>query len=582
MTNLCTDKNIKLKANFLGPKAENSQWLEENINHIFSDWCNWRRNRFPVDGPSISQKNLKEKTLANFQSLIFRQQKNLSNRFESEVPKYSPRYMGHMVSEISLPALFGHIVALLHNPNNSSLSASKVGSLIEQEAIDALSQMIGYPKKGIGHFTSGGTIANFEAIWRARYRLDHSLSFGAYQNKISGSNYSIFEASHLDMELQSNIDETKEYSFVQQGAYKAFGIYQDIFKVNFEGPILIIPSHKHYSWQKAVSLLGLGENSLWTVSLDSQGHMCTKDLIEKIEFAKKTNRPILAVVSVAGTTELGMVDPVAEVQDILDEYKRNGIHIWHHIDAAYGGIYTSMLDEQGSDTKLSSHCEKSFNALKRAESITLDPHKLAMVPYACGAILVKDPKYYSVSQFYAPYLEEQPEETGKWVSTIEGSRPATGASATWMVANTIGLNKDGMGEILSLGLSAKERLIKTLTDKIPELYLLPQSDTNIICFTFLDEDKSIPKANKLTRRIYEEIINGDQFSVSQTTLNKLYYSELISDLEKSWDIKETDDNLYLIRMVIMNPFSISKENQFNYIEEFSSNLLSTYKFFKNY
>ena len=90
MTNLCTDKNIKLKANFLGPKAENSQWLEENINHIFSDWCNWRRNRFPVDGPSISQKNLKEKTLANFQSLIFRQQKNLS-----KMSKFLSKAQGH-------------------------------------------------------------------------------------------------------------------------------------------------------------------------------------------------------------------------------------------------------------------------------------------------------------------------------------------------------------------------------------------------------------------------------------------------------------------------------------------------------
>jgi glutamate/tyrosine decarboxylase-like PLP-dependent enzyme len=484
--------------------------------------------------------------------------------------------MGHMVSEISLAALFGHIVALLHNPNNSSLSSSKVGSIIEQEAIDSLSEMIGYDGPGVGHFTSGGTIANIEAIWRARFRLDHAIALGAYENENHQKQHSIFEAAHHSIDCHLNKEETKPYSFVQLGAFAAFSLYQKVFKIDFQGPILIVPAHKHYSWQKAVSLLGLGEEALWIVELDTKGHMNVSNLKEKIEFAKKTNRPILAVVSVAGTTELGMVDPIDEVQDLLDEYKKDDIHIWHHVDAAYGGIYTSMISDSEVNQGLSPYSIKALRALNRAESITLDPHKLALVPYACGAIIVKDEKSYAVSEFYAPYLKEKPQQSGKWVSTIEGSRPATGASATWMVARTIGLNNDGMGRILALGLKAKKNIIESLSKKINHLQFIPETDTNIICFTFIDEDKSMKKANAITRKIYEQIDEGDQFSVSQTTLNKAYYREYIENLERTWTIKIEDENLYLIRMVIMNPFSTSKENRFNYIEEFSTYLLGLY------
>ena len=90
---------------------------------------------------------------------------------EAETPKYTPRYMGHMVSELSLPAIFGHFATLLHNPNITSREAAKVGSVLEAEAVAMLATMVGYGKSARGHFTCGGTIANFEAIWRARFRL---------------------------------------------------------------------------------------------------------------------------------------------------------------------------------------------------------------------------------------------------------------------------------------------------------------------------------------------------------------------------------------------------------------------------
>ena len=94
------------------------------------------------------------------------------HRFQSEVPNYSPRYIGHMTTEISLPALVGHMLTLLYNPNNISEEVSRVGLQVEKNAIGALLAMVGYDQsKATGHFTSGGTVANIEGALRARARM---------------------------------------------------------------------------------------------------------------------------------------------------------------------------------------------------------------------------------------------------------------------------------------------------------------------------------------------------------------------------------------------------------------------------
>ena len=87
---------------------------------------------------------------------------------KDEIPTFSPRYLGHMVSDISLPGLLGHVAMLFENANLASREAAMVASKIETEAINLLADMVGLdPVPTRGHFTSGGTLANFEAVWRA-------------------------------------------------------------------------------------------------------------------------------------------------------------------------------------------------------------------------------------------------------------------------------------------------------------------------------------------------------------------------------------------------------------------------------
>src|SRR5690606_37931482 len=76
------------------------------------------------------------------------------------------------------------------------------------------------------------------------------------------------------------------------------------------GPVMLVPGNKHYSWRKAANLFGLGEESLWSIRLDAEGHLDLVDLDRLLLKAEDEGRPVLMTVSVAGATETGGIDPV--------------------------------------------------------------------------------------------------------------------------------------------------------------------------------------------------------------------------------------------------------------------------------
>lgn len=94
------------------------------------------------------------------------------------IPYFSPRYMGHMCFDNSLPATLGYLVAMLHNPNNVAVEASPLTSYVEYCVGQQLCKMLGYRTqeelsegnnvrsyKSWGHVTCDGSVANLEAMW---------------------------------------------------------------------------------------------------------------------------------------------------------------------------------------------------------------------------------------------------------------------------------------------------------------------------------------------------------------------------------------------------------------------------------
>lgn len=332
-----------------------------------------------------------------------------------------------------------------------------------------------------------------------------------------------------------------------------------------------MPANKHYSWEKSISLLGLGEDSLWTIQLDDCGRLDVSDLKLKIELAHKRKRPILMVVSVAGTTEMGEIDPIHRVCEALDEARNKfGTFIWHHVDAAYGGYYTSMLNDKQTEASLGLFCVSALRAISQTQSITIDPHKLGYVPYSCGAIITANADFYRTRQFHAPYLEVKNES--RWAQTLEGSRSGAGATATWLSNKTLGLGADGYGRLLLKGLESKDLIIKEIQTRLPEILIQSPHDLNIICLSLSPHGCKLSDSNERTKKIFEKFNLSPHFSVSKTIIHITRYEKLIHRAAQERNLVIDTDHWFLLRIVLMNPFIVSKETTTRFVAEFVSEL----------
>ncbi|WCL55566.1 pyridoxal phosphate-dependent decarboxylase family protein [Gimibacter soli] len=579
------DHLSRMNACFLGPRSENEAWLRSEMQAILDSWFGWRRDLFPDDPEAIPYDERVSVPFLQQREKLARQISRLTDILRDEVPKHTPRYIGHMVSEISMPALLGHFSALLHNPNNTSKEVSKVTSVLEAEAITALAAMVGYDPAGAsGHFTSGGTVANFEAIWRARFRLDHWLSLALYLAEEHGLPLDVFRAAHMgwkryfELIAMHGVDEgkTRHYSLVASNPFEAASLLSAHTRSPYKGPVVLVPGNKHFSWLKGVSIFGFGERAFWTIPLDGEGRTDVAVLADLLDRAEKEGRPVLMVVSVAGTTEAGEVDPVDRVQDLLDERKATrGQDIWHHVDAAYGGFFASLLGGVGENL-LAPGVRAALAALGRAQSITLDPHKLGYVPYSCGAFLARDREAYSVSSFHAPYLDRADLGASVWAYTLEGSRSAAGATAVWLTSEALGFDPAGFGQIIASTIENCRLFAKTLTTSLPFVRTLQPLDTNIFCFNLAEPGMSLAEANRRTEAVFRKFVASPHFSVSRTSLSRESYEQLIAAHMAGIGGAVDADAMVLLRCVFMNPFWASADVHAQLMPEFVAELAGHY------
>jgi glutamate/tyrosine decarboxylase-like PLP-dependent enzyme len=545
---------------FIGPKGEQGRIFSSLWDHLFSVTMQRRSQRFANDS---EWHPLATTAHDSDQATVLSALEELLGLLREEIPTFSPRYLGHMVSDVSIPALLGHMAMLFENANLASREAAVVGSALETEAINLLANMVGLdPKPARGHFTSGGTLANFEAVWRARYRLDHWLALGVWLKVNGHSNAPLFDWAHCGWSVyheQMKCHDLSEpdllpYSSVVMGALAMSRFAREHFEEEWPEPVLLVPGNKHYSWPKAANIFGLGREAVWSCDLDEKGRLSPDALKAQIGRAEVDGRPIMMVVSVAGTTELGMIDPVDKVADLLDELcEHRGLHIWHHIDAAYGGYFCSVL--KGDASSLSAASEAALRAFPRASSLTLDPHKLGFVPYACGAFLVPDANAYLVSNIHAPYLEEIADaKFPSWSTTLEGSRAATGPSAVWLSAKIMPLDSHGHGWFLNKSLSITHMLYDVISRVSPNIRMLDSSDTNVMCFAIAAEGDSLREANRKTDVVIAHFRESSELSATRTGLTVENYGQLVTRTVAGWDGVLDSDQLTVVRMVVMNPY----------------------------
>ena len=158
-------------------------------------------------------------------------------------------------------------------------------------------------------------------------------------------------------------------------------------------PNIVVPESAHFSFKKACDLLCL---EMRTVPLGEDYRMDGQKAAEQID--KNT----VCLVGIAGTTEYGMVDPIADLARIAVAHD-----IFFHVDAAFGGMVIPFLNNP-----------VPFDfSLPGVASIAVDPHKMGLSTIPAGCLLTREPDILKTLNIDTPYLSVKQEYT------LAGTRP---------------------------------------------------------------------------------------------------------------------------------------------------------------
>ncbi|MFD5829679.1 pyridoxal phosphate-dependent decarboxylase family protein [Lentzea sp. NPDC060358] len=140
-------------------------------------------------------------------------------------------------------------------------------------------------------------------------------------------------------------------------------------------PLVVYTSvEAHRSVDKAAAILGIGLDNVRHVETDDRHRMDVGALRRAVEQDRRDGLRPWCVVATCGTVSTGSVDPLDAVADLCSEEG-----LWLHVDGAYGALFL-----------LSESMRELMGGCARADSITLDPHKLLYAPLEAGCLLVRD------------------------------------------------------------------------------------------------------------------------------------------------------------------------------------------------
>ncbi|HEU5171178.1 MAG TPA: pyridoxal-dependent decarboxylase, partial [Gemmatimonadales bacterium] len=340
-----SNRRDALRSWFLGPRAENADLLERLVTEAVRDHVFWRRNYHPEDGAVIRETDKRSPGYEEAVSTLTQELMGLVAELKRDVPFFSGRYKGHMIFEQTIAAQVGYFAAMLYNPNNLSTEVAPVTTRLELDVAAQLARMIGYdPARGWGHLTSGGTVANFEALWIARNILYLPVAAAAAARQLGltlevgrpdGSMAPLHRLGLLELLNVRNADaldlwdrlvdavppaDRKSALDAHTLASAGYQEYTRRLARTYGDPlpdsVVLVAATAHYCWEKIVRALGIGSNQLRFIPVDRHCRMDPDALWERLEQLAAHRTPVLACVSVCGTTEESAVDRLDQVLEV--------------------------------------------------------------------------------------------------------------------------------------------------------------------------------------------------------------------------------------------------------------------------
>ncbi|MBQ3318254.1 MAG: diaminobutyrate decarboxylase [Spirochaetales bacterium] len=354
---------------------------------------------------------------------------------------WSTMYMPHLHAPALTETIASELIIGTFNDSMDSWDQGPAATEIEEDMVHGLVRLFGLGSGADGTFTSGGTQSNMAALIAAR---------DWYCNRKHGC------------------DVKKE------------GLPP------FYGKMRLYTSEvSHFSMEKSCHVMGLGYNSVRKLPVDSKCKVDIKKFDEMVQQDIKDGLLPFCAVATIGTTDYGSIDDVKEMRRICDKY---GMFL--HADASYG-----------SGLVVSGKYRDRMGDLSVCDSITVDFHKMFLLPISCSVILFKDKTVQECFELHADYLNREEDEEEGYINLVDKSLQTTrrfDALKVFMAFQTRG--KDGFASIIDTAVDNAGYFYSRLV-KDPAFIAPVEPEISSVVFAVIDGDE----ANKnIRKRLMDE------------------------------------------------------------------------------
>ena len=385
-------------------------------------------------------------------------QQFLEDVFPYPVGNVHPRFWAWYMGSGTIFGALGEFMASIMNPN--SKGGNQVSTILEEQVINWIKEMVGFPSEASGILVSGSSMAAIIGLTVARNTL------AGFDVRVDG--------------LQECTDRMTMYA----------------------------SSEIHSSNQKAIELLGLGSRNFRRVPVKSDYAMDLEALKATIATDRSEGYRPLCVIGSAGTINTGAIDDLNAIADLCEQE-----NMWFHVDGAIGAVGV-----------LAQHIKPLLSGMERADSIAMDLHKAMHIPFEAGCALVRSKKAHRNAFTLTPeYLARDTRGLAAgelWFSDygLQLSRQFR-ALKVWMSIKEHGLER--FGRMIDRNV-AQAHYFGQLVENDPEMELLAPIGMDIVCFRFNPGGLDDTALNSLNKDILVELQEQGIAAPSYTTLNGRY------------------------------------------------------------